>query len=229
MGALIIAIGKVFYDALRNPTSAGTIDENVALGFIKVYQILTDFARGVVFVLSQVYGAKKYEFPLAQKIGHDIQTAQIDTQNTISHVAFTILPNSLNYAVGYVWSHGITPLEKRFGPVESALKFLLGWRGQIDFWRKRTVDPFIVTERNFQKWFATWPITVLNTWHDWLTHPNQFAAWADPPIAATLPGYLASGPAKRDRDNLSAVLLTAWPEDTKVTQDLINRWLLSPP
>lgn len=228
MNAIFGAIIKQLYDALASPDSAGSSSEELGLIVLHLKGLIFDVARGIIYVLAQVYGAKQYEYPLAESVAHNLERAQIDTNSAISHVAFTILPNSLYNLSAWIFANWIAPIRKDIAWLKWHVNFLLGWRGQINYWRKHTVDPFIISTRAFIKWFRTWPQAILTTWHDWFANPLHFAKWADPPIAATMPAYLMQKASKPDRDALNNALLYAWPEDTAAVQALLVRWLLSP-
>lgn len=156
-----------------------------------------------------------------------IETIGQDVKDSTERIVQTILPHSMAWLSGYIVSHFVTPLQQRMDAAESSIRFLLGWRGQIDTWKNDWVTPHLTDWINFDDFFYTWPISVLMTWRDWFAAPDQFAQWAAAPLIGPLVSYLAAPEHKTTRDNLMAIVAQAWSEESGVVFDDMLKFLLS--
>lgn len=156
----------------------------------------------------------------AEKIGQSVK-------NITNHTYTVVIPHSLSWLAGYIVSHFITPIQTRLDTDESSIRFLLGWRNQIDDWRKGFVDPNVELWVGFRQFFDSWPQSILFMWHDWLENPDHFAQWAAAPLIGPLVSYLAAPEHKQTRDNLTAIIAQAWAEDSNDIFDDVLTFLLS--
>lgn len=150
-----------------------------------------------------------------------------DVKDITEHTYTIVIPHSLSWLAGYLVSHFITPILERLNKDESDIRFLLGWRGQIDVWRHRFVDPNVERWVGFHDWFVTWPQSILFRWKEYFDHPDEFGAWAAAPITGPLVAYLAAPEHKTTRDNLTRIIAQAWSEGSAVVFDDMLTFLLS--
>lgn len=156
--------------------------------------------------------------------------AEVIGQNVkdITNRTYTVvIPHSMSWLAGYMVSHFITPLQVRMDTAESNIRFLLGWRGQIDNWRKTFVDPNVELWVGFRQFFDSWPQSILFMWKDWLENPDHFAQWAAAPLIGPLVSYLAATEHKQTRDNLTGIIGRAWAEESGKVYDDVLTFLLS--
>lgn len=229
MGALLLALGNAIVNALKNPASAGNPNEALQVALFELQGIVGKLTDAILQVMYQEYGAVLYVQDIAKQIGHDFEQIEGSWESNFRYLLGTILPNSLGYVVGYVFSTGIVPLRARLTTDESNISFLLGWRGQIDAWRKYTVDPDLADLEAFKASLIKVWQPIIYLWITWLRYPGQFAQWATPPLAGSLVSYFAQPEHKTSRDDLSRIMLQAWQEQPEQVLTAIEQWLVTEP
>lgn len=215
----------VALDALTNAAPAGsrplTGDDlvNFIVDVHYAIQIIDD-------VLTTADHAAQGMVTVATDVGAQIEEIGLNVKDITTHTYDVVLPHSMAWLYGYTESHDLVPIRVRLNAVESGIRFLMGWRGQIDSWRKNHVDPELTAWRSFKSWFDTWPTNVITIWHDWFAAPGDFATWAAPPLIGPIVSYLANPQHKVSRDNLAAIMLRAWREEPDLVWSDIQLWLL---
>jgi len=150
-----------------------------------------------------------------------------NVKDITEHTYTVVIPHSLSWLAGYIVSHFITPIEERLTKDESNIAFLLGWRGQIDTWRRDFVDPNVEKWVGWKQWFDGWPQSVVFTVKSWLDNPDVFAQWAAAPLIGPLVSYLAAPEHKTTRDNLTLIIADAWTEDTNLVWEAVLRLMVA--
>lgn len=217
---------QVFIDALGQSNEAGgspvtgddlvPILDNIAGGFTIVRDVF-DHAD-----------AKANEaVTAATDAATQIAAVGQDVNDITGHTYRVVIPHSLSWLAGYVVTTWIDPIRKDIDTVKSSVSFLMGWRGQIDTWRKDHVDPTLTKYLAFKTYFDGWPTTALTTLHGWLTKPAEFAQWAAPPLIGPIVSYIASPAHKQSRDVLTLALVDAWSERPIDTWEAILRWVIT--
>jgi hypothetical protein len=133
------------------------------------------------------------------------------SRGAFQHLFNRVLPASLAWLDGKLMTHEIVPIKQRLSADESDIRFLLGWRGQINFWRENTVDPTVIAYRNFWDYFKGKPRAAVDTWVGWFEHPGEFGTWAAAPMIGPLIGYLANPDHTGTRDNLTRIIVDVSP------------------
>lgn len=225
-GPLLVAGVKgllQFYEQRKNDQTLGGLASTVA----QLYR-WENFAWNVV---NDVFGAAKGAEAISQGVSHDagvkIEAIGRYTKDITEHTYNIVIPHSLSWLYGYIESKDLVPLRQRLGRDESNIRFLLGWRGQIDNWKNNYVDPQLAKDKAFIQWFDTWPLQVVSRWHQWFQHPEQFAQWATPNLIGPIISYLAAPPDKKSRDALSLVMVRAWAEAPESTFEAVTAWLVT--
>lgn len=148
-----------------------------------------------------------------------------DVNDIVSHTYRVVIPHSMSWLVGYITTHLIDPIRHTLAQHEHQIKFLLGWRGQIDTWRHTWVDPQLRQWHGFHVWFNTWPLKTLNQFHQWLTHPTEFGSWLAPYVVRPLVSWLMSPEHKIERDALNVALVDSWADNPDLVWEAVLRWL----
>lgn len=149
-----------------------------------------------------------------------------DVNDITRHTYTVVIPHSLSWLAGYVVTTWVDPIRKRLDTDEHQIKFLMGWRGQIDTWRHKTVDPELARWRAFDKWFKTWPTALLNQWHEWMQHPARFGSYWAPYLVRPIVAWLGAQSHRTERDVLSLMMVDAWEDDPNLTWEAILRWVV---
>lgn len=197
---------------LPGSTPAGDSTEELSLAINDRWVETVDFMRGQLWVDAQVHGAWEFSQSRARQIGKDLEQIVGDQDWMWHHLVEVILPHTNQYLIGYVWSKGIIPLKVQLGRDEKTIRFLMGWRGQIDSWRKNTVDPELADWLRFHHWFNVNAAGPIATLAGWLKTPSRFASWAVPVITRPLVDYLATTASTGTVDELAAVVVDASPD-----------------
>lgn len=205
------AVG-IILDLLPGSTPAGTSGEEVSVELFARWAETVDFMRGQLFIDDQVHGAWLWAQSRARQIGKDLEQIAGDQDWMWRHLTEVILPHTEAFLIGYVWSKGITPLKVRLAKDEKVLRFLMGWRGQIDYWRKYTVDPELAQWVSFLRWFNSNARAPIQTLAGWLKAPGTFSQWAVPIITAPLITYLADKASIATVDELARLVVDATPD-----------------
>ena len=217
---------QILGNALINPSAAGprqvTLDdlvpvlEDIAYRFSIVSDVLQDADnQATSSILAATEAADQ-----AEVIGQDVK-------DITEHTYTVVIPHSMSWLAGYIVSHFITPLEERVGKLESSVAFLMGWRGQIDSWRRNFVDPNVEKWVGFREWFDAWPQGILFRWKDYFDNPVHFADWATAPLVGPIVAYIADPAHKQTRDNLTLILSGALRDDSQRVYNDVLSWLLS--
>lgn len=175
----------------------------------------------------QEQGAVQFSAQYARQIGHDfeeIEGYQIERWTRLLQV---ILPNSINYAVGYVYSDGVIPLRHAVGGLTQSLK--LAWQdiSKLDNWRTLTADPELSSLVAFQDMVTKNYLPAVDVLRDWLANPAHFGNWAAPPLIGPIIVYLANPQHQGSRDNFTLVLGGAWSEVAEATWTDIENMLVA--
>lgn len=225
MSATSIGLG-VLIDSLANPDSAGTgpVDWEsfqVILGEISnALQIIADTMDAADSNTQEAVTAATDAATQIEEVGADLKAIT-------EHTYGTVIPHSLSWLAGFIVSHWIDPLRRDVAYLKERVAFLLGWRGQIDSWRRNFVDPNVEKWVGFRQWFDTWPQSVLFRWHEWFERPDEFAQWATPPLVGPIVSYLAGKEHTVSRDNLSLIMTQAWQEVPNRTWELILQYMVT--
>lgn len=182
-------------------------------------------------VVSDVFQAAKGGEAISQGVSHDagikIEDIGRYTKEITEHTYNVVIPHSLSWLYGYIESKDLVPIRQRLDHDESNIKFLLGWRGQIDYWKKHYVDPQLAKDAAFIKWFDGWPLQVVSRWHTYFQHPEQFGKWAAPNLVWPLINYLAAQQDQKSRDALSLVMVKSWKDAPESTFEAVTAWLVT--
>lgn len=205
--------------------------ENSIRGAYALIQSVSSAVNAVLMVILRVKqqeaGAWKYVQPLARDVGDELASMADDTQFVTERIVDTILPRSLAFLNGYIFSHGIVPLRNQVRSIEGEIGKLSGRVSVLEIWRKTYADPHIMDWRRFNSYFNTWPVDVLNTWHSWFGNPHLFGQWAAAPVVGPIVSYLAEADHQQTRDNLSLIMTDAWSEAPNATWENILQWLVT--
>lgn len=143
-----------------------------------------------------------------------------------SHTYRIVIPGSLSWLAGYVVQTWIDPIRRELAGINKLVKFLMGWRGQIDSWRHTWVDPELKDWHGFHVWFKGYPIGVITRWHNYFLHPAEFGGWAAPFIVRPLVSWLLSPAHRVERDMLNLALVDSWQDDPNLIWDAVLRWVV---
>lgn len=229
MGGIVLNLLGALANALRDPSSAGSDSEALHLAVDNIYGTLSSIARGVVYVFYQVWGAKQYELPLAQQIGKDMETVQGANENSMDHIAYTILPNSLNYLQGFIFSTGIVPLRAVTKQLADTLTTVQKRLTEDENWLYNWVVPSVKDYYAFKDAFYKGDQPSINVLIDWLHNPAGFGTWAAPPLIGPLVAYLADRNHQATRDNLASIMVNAWSEEPDTIWGAVQNWLVAQP
>ncbi len=219
------AIG-ILGNALLNPDAAGpgavTVDD-----LVPVLEDISYRFSIVADVFQAMDQQANSSVTAATEAATQIEVIGQDVKDTTERIVQTILPHSMSWLSGYLVSHFISPLEARMSAAESNIRFLLGWRDQIDAWRKEFVDPNVELWVGFRQFFDGWPQGILFRWKDYFDNPDHFAQWAAAPLIGPLVAYLAAPEHKQTRDNLTEIMANAWSEDTNPVWEAMLQFLVA--
>lgn len=212
MGNIIGAAVQVILNALGGAANAGNPQEALIVAVMNLSAQVRALASALGRYLHDVMGA--WQFAKAHVIGagQAIGDLGYDQRVMWHHLLTVILPDSLQYTVGYVFSKGIVPLRAQVAGLQNQIRFLLGWRGQIDTWRRDWADPNITAWRAWHAWFLGWPQTILLRWQRWFDRPAEFAAWAAAPLIGPTLGYYSDPAHQRSTDTLATIVVDATPD-----------------
>jgi len=189
---------------------------NIRAGFLMINDALDHADREANLAVTAATEAATQ----AEAVGQDV--------NDITRHTYTVvIPHSLSWLAGYVVTTWVDPIRHTLATHEHQIKFLMGWRGQIDTWRHKTVDPELGRWRAFDRWFKTWPTSTLNRYHQWLLHPADFGKFWAPYIVRPLVAWLGSQAHTQERDVLSLMLVDSWTDDTNLVWEAILRWVVN--
>jgi hypothetical protein len=110
----------------------------------------------------------------------------------------------------------------------------MGWRGQIDFWRNKYVDPTLGRYIAFEKYYdgtfrnRTSPRLAVAALIGWLADPNYFASFILPAISAPISGWYGDPKHQLDLDSLLSVLIDNSPDRYRHVVHAIDAILESP-
>lgn len=190
--------------------------QNIKAGFLVINDALQHADREANLAVTAATDAASE----AEAVGQDL--------NDITRHTYTIvIPHSMSWLAGYVVQTWVDPIRKQLAAHEHQIKFLMGWRGQIDTWRHKTVDPELKQWRAFDKWFKTWPTKLLTQWHNWMLHPADFGKFWAPYIVRPLVAWLGSQAHTQERDVLSVMLVQAWSDDPNLVWDAVLQWVVT--
>ena len=224
-----VVTGALGLDAIGAAINGGTAGANPVTGEelgIALADISYRFSV-VAAILTDADRAASESVTAATDAATQIEEVGSDVKNITEHTYNTVIPHSLSWLAGYVVVTWIDPIRARLDKDESDIRFLMGWRSQIDTWRQKFVDPNVEKWVGFKQWFDGWPQGVLFKWHDWFEHPDNFASWATPPLVGPIVAYLAARGHEQTRDNLSDILASAWQDDAERIWQYVQHWLLS--
>src|SRR6266702_78261 len=184
------------------------------------------FSRFVAEVFSAAKGGEDASEQWSANVRDDLAKLGDDLKTITEHTYDVVIPHSLSYLNGYVFSHGIVPLRNTVSSIEKEMGALSGRVSVLEFWRRDYADPHIRDWRRFNSWFHEWPIGVVTQWHEWFQHPHDFALWAAAPMIGPLVSYLAADEHKQTRDNLGLIILDSWTEDTRSAWEAWLRFMV---
>lgn len=222
VGVALGYLGSQFIDPSEAGPRSLTVDD--------IMPILADVAYRFSIVADVLNNADQQadsSVTAATEAATQLEVIGQDVKDTTERIVFTILPHSMAWLSGYLVSKFITPLQAAVAELKSSVAFLMGWRGQIDTWRKDHVDPELETWEQFHAYFIGWPTAVLAVLHDWLQYPDHFAQWAAAPLIGPLVSYLAAPEHKQTRDALTSIVAQAWAEESGVVFDDMLTFLVS--
>lgn len=212
MSALAGALLDQLSQALSGPSNAGTSGETLDFIVGEHWADTVDALRGQLWTDGQVKGAWLTVQTMARQIGKDLEQIAGDLDWDLKHITGTIIPHSEAHLVGYIFSTGIVPLRVQVRKLWSSVRFLMGWRGQIDYWRKNTVDPELSKLMAFRQWFLTNDQPAVQQLVDWIKRPGTFATWAVPILTDPLVVYLATKAKQATVDELTRLIVDASPD-----------------
>lgn len=227
MSALAGPIIGALEDALNHPSDAGGGQEGQDVFNANIQDLVGEIGEGVLWVFGQVYGSWKWSLSRAQQIGKDFETIQGANQSSMQHIVDNVLPNSLAYLNGLIFSTGIVPLRNDVRGINTKLTAIAKWQKAIDTWRTKTVDPDLAKLNTFlQQWSKTYEpaVKVLLTW---LRNPGTLATYVAGPIIAPLVGQLGTDAHKPGRDALTVLMVRSWDEQTNPVWEAILQWVVS--
>lgn len=211
MGGILGTLWDVTVGQLINPSSAGpapiTSDD-----LVPIVQGLAYEGRVLDDVFSEADGLAATDVLVATDAGAQVDNLAQHLKFITEHTYKTVIPHSLAWLRGNIVQKYVTPLQHRTTKLESEVKALDKWEGQIKTWRSKTVDPTLQAYTQFQQWFDKWPLSVLNTVHDWLTHQQTFSDFATPLVARPLVNYLSDDSHHQLLDDLTLLIVNASPD-----------------
>lgn len=219
----ILGVLDVLARALISPAAGGprpiTVDDLVPImdDISYRFSIVGDVLKAADDSASRAVIVASDTATQAEVIGQDVK-------DITEHTYGVVIPHSMSWLAGYLVSHFIAPLQERMSKAESDIRFLLGWRSQIDVWRHDFVDPNVEKWIGFHEWFTGWPQGVLFRWHDYFDNPAHFADWATAPLVGPIVAYLAAAEHRQSRDNLSRIMVDAWEEVPNDVWISILKW-----
>jgi hypothetical protein len=225
MSAISAGAGA-FIDKITGTSLAGsgTVDvdnlNNVLGDIVNVLVILKDTMDAADSTSTEAVTAATDAATQIEEIGQDVK-------DITEHTYQVVIPHSMSWLAGYIVSHFIDQLRRAVAILNQEVAKIEQWEAEIKVWRARFVDPNVTLWVGFRQWFDTWPRGVLERWHMYFTHPDQFAQWAAPPLIGPLVSYLAAPAHKQTRDSLTLILLKAWSEEPTRVLDAIEMWLRS--
>jgi hypothetical protein len=146
----------------------------------------------------------------------------------MTHIAEVVLPNSLAYLEGYVFSKGIIPLRKDVDRLTKNILAINKWEDAISNWKVHTVTPELNAVTKFVDYFTKNYLPAINTLRDWLAHPGKLAQFIAGPIIAPLVGQLGTSEHTVGRDGLSLLLVRAWDDNANPVWEAILQFVVAP-
>lgn len=212
MSALAGALLDQLVGALKNPASAGSSGESLDVIVGERWVETVEALKGILWVDGQVHGAWLASQPIARQIGKDLEEIAGNIDHTVKRLVTVIIPHSEAHLVGYVFSTGIVPLRVQVRALQSSVRFLMGWRGQIDTWKKDHVDPELAAWEQFYTWFRRNALPSIQTLNEWLKRPGTFAKWAVPILSDPIVVYLATTAKQATVDELTRLVVDHSPD-----------------
>lgn len=229
MPPVIPIIGNAV-NALVNYFKQQQTSRNIDLlwrGAIVTAQWIGWFADFVGDVFGAAKGGENASEEWSGNAAGSIEKIGSDLKDVTEHTYNTVLPNSLSWLRGNIYANGINPIRREITSIEKQLGTISGRVSVLEFWRKDYADPHIRDWRIFNSWFHTYPIGVVNLWHEWFQHPHEFALWAAAPLIGPLVSYLAAPEHKDTRDNLALIMVQSWQEvPNRVWEDVLD-WMVT--
>lgn len=143
------------------------------------------------------------------------------------HIVDTIIPASINHAIGREHAKTVAPLVARLKGDEKSLAATRLTANTLNNWRKQTGDPWL-------NWLRKWHDTQLPSitsitalWVGWLRNPAGFGDWATPPIVGNLIAYWADPSHQPTRDALMLIVIRAMQDAPMDVQTAFEQWLVT--
>lgn len=209
---IIGGIADAITGAIVNPQGTDGAVADALIPIDDRISALQRAVRGLLFAAEQEYGAVKWIDPVGEQIGSDLIGAASAHDTIVDHLIGRLIPRSLAHLNGYIFSKGVIPLRVAVGKAQSDIRFLMGWRGQIDTWRHDTVDPTLDDWRQFHHWFDQNAAPYITVLAGWLAKPATFAGWAVPVLGDPLIGWLANTASDASRDTVARVVVDSSPD-----------------
>lgn len=198
---------QYFFGHSDSTSSSDTI--GVAWRLWAYLEALTKWLTGLV---NNELAAWRLADQRVQSAAPNIESIASDAGRIGDQIVFTILPNTIRWTVTTIeqWAHAwLDPILALIG---RQLRQLYGWVEGLQRWRQTYADPELVLWVSFDHWFHTWPLGVLNRWHDWITNPRLFVDWLLPWLTKPLVAYLGLAAQRANLDQLTAEVLDASPD-----------------
>lgn len=227
MGKIIEGIVGAILNALGGANNAGDPLEEVKVGFIHIAEVIRNMADALSRLFGGIRGAWQFAKPHTIGAAEAIGNTAYNQDQMWARLLDTILPHSLKWLDGALHKWAIGHFQPQINRLARSVKFLMGWRGQIDHWRKTQVDPELHKLMSFRKLILGWPMDILKTWRDWFAHPAHFAKWAAAPLIGPTLAYYADRKHKLSRDMLTATVVDATPDVWRHAEAATVRILLT--
>ena len=180
---------------------------------------------GIADAMYQEWGAVGW---VTQHLG-DIYDQVINLENSheqsLSWIAFTMLPNSLGYLEHNIYVGWIQPMGVEIAQLRAQTKDLYARLGQV--WTEvfNNLRPDVNGLLQFEDAFKTGDQPSINVLIDWLRNPSHFSDFAVPRIADPLAVYLNAPDHEQAHKGFAYVMVDVWDDEATAIWDAVARWL----
>lgn len=228
MGSLVSGLLQAVANSLLGSAAANSSLEEIYVGAARLSALLGALSRAYVFNMQQEYGAKQFEWDLANDIGSSLINAQQATNDMIVHIVNTVLPESLRYLLEHIKTVHLAPIHQKINGQQAQLDALTRRVEALEDWRQVKVDPQLDALMDFRDNVQDNYFPPVNVFRDWLHYPAKFTEWATAMLVQSIGHYLADNPNKEWRDYYAATMVEAWREQPALTDQFLSDWLAAP-